>query len=111
MVAPFCRFIPLHESVEREISAALNTPGLVHIDAHTTVFEADGRYSAKVDYRIHNQSVGIWLVVCSDGSFVLCENWRGPLKTKSWTAEEANPKDVIAAVLAALMTRVTEDAA
>lgn len=105
------RFIPLHESVEKQISAAINTPGLSHIVPRLTVLQADGRNSAKIDFRIGNKPVGVWLVVCSDGSFVLCENWRGPLKTRNWTADEVAPKAVIHAVLASLKMRVMEDAA
>ena len=94
------RFANLHEIVENELSAAINIPGLGHI---TTRAEdtADG---GKIDFLIMRQPCGVVLHITSAGEYSLT-NPDEP-KAVSWTAEEAQPETITAAVIEALRARV-----
>jgi hypothetical protein len=95
------RTAPLHEIVEDRLATAIYIPGLQHIRTRP-IGDCDG--GGEIDFLVGNQSCGVKLIVNSDGSYVLI----GPDEPKavSWTAEQAQPETIKAAVIEALRARV-----
>ena len=98
------RHTPVPEIIDAEICAALNRPGLAHIRSKVETCDGDGATSGKIDYFISGQHCGATLIINSDMSFLLMK----PDEPKSvcWTAEEAQPGPITAALIEALGARV-----
>ncbi|HEY2010563.1 MAG TPA: hypothetical protein VGH23_16355 [Rhizomicrobium sp.] len=98
------RNIPIPEIIDAEILAALNKPGLSHIRSKVETCEGDGYVSGKIDYFIAGSHCGVTLIINSDMSYLLMK----PDDPKSiwWTAEEAQPEPITAALVEALSSRV-----
>lgn len=99
------RFETRPESIERELRVSINRPGLLHIDTKLIVCDAEPE-SGKIDFTVAGQPVGVFCMICADGSFVLVEDKHGKRVTRNWTSDEATPEEIKPAVVAALWARV-----
>jgi hypothetical protein len=94
------KYMPLYEIIELALTSAINIPGLAHIRTSTTATESGG----KIDFHIQGSRLGVTLTVNDDGSYVLVQPDE-PCAI-SWTAKEAQPAPITAAVIDALRARV-----
>lgn len=104
------RMTPVHEIIEAEIAAALNVPGLAHIETKITTCTGDGEDSAKIDFIAAGELMGVTLFVNADQSFILLEHDERYSTSTTWTAEEATPEKIKAAIVMVLRAKVRDAA-